>query len=112
MFVVNDYLEIKDINIPHSYLDEFKETFDELLENYRDRLIDVSVIHAFNGVPVHDCDENVQQILSDLGAESMRWREVHQMGLLIRCLERRLTGFYSTTILSIKKLAMKTKPQP
>ena len=24
MFVVNDYLEIKDINIPHSYLDEFK----------------------------------------------------------------------------------------
>ena len=71
MFVVNDYLEIKDINIPHSYLDEFKETFDELLENYRDRLIDVSVIHAFNGVPVHDCDENVQQILSDLGFESM-----------------------------------------
>ena len=71
MFVVNDYLEIKDINIPHSYLDEFKGTFDELLENYRDRLIDVSVIHAFNGVPVHDCDENVQQILSDLGFESM-----------------------------------------
>ena len=42
-----------------------------MLENYRDRLIDVSVIHAFNGVPVHDCDENVQQILSDLGFESM-----------------------------------------
>ncbi|MGB0832820.1 MAG: hypothetical protein ACPGRV_03390, partial [Candidatus Thalassarchaeaceae archaeon] len=39
MFVVNDYLEIKDINIPHSYLDDFKETFAELLENYRDRLI-------------------------------------------------------------------------
>ena len=71
MFVVNDYLEIKDINIPHSYLDEFKDTFDELLENYRDRLVDVSVIHAFNGVPVHDCDENVQQILADLGFESM-----------------------------------------
>ncbi|PDH24950.1 MAG: hypothetical protein CND29_01265 [Marine Group II euryarchaeote MED-G36] len=71
MFVVNDYLEIKDINIPHSYLDEFKVTFNELLENYRDRLVDVSVIHAFNGVPVHDCDENVQQILSDLGFESM-----------------------------------------
>ena len=46
MFVVNDYLEIKDINIPHSYLDEFKDTFDELLNNYRDRLVDVSVLHA------------------------------------------------------------------
>ena len=61
MFVVNDYLEIKDINIPHSYLDDFKETFAELLENYRDRLVDVSVLHAFNGVPVHDCDENIQK---------------------------------------------------
>jgi DNA-binding HxlR family transcriptional regulator len=71
MFVVNDYLEIKDINIPHSYLDDFKETFAELLENYRDRLIDVSVLHAFNGVPVHDCDENIQQILSALGFSSM-----------------------------------------
>ena len=71
MFVVNDYLEIKDINIPHSYLDDFKETFAELLENYRDRLIDVSVLHAFNGVPVHDCDGNIQQILSELGFSSM-----------------------------------------
>ena len=71
MFVVNDYLEIKDINIPHSYLDDFKEAFAELLENYRDRLIDVSVLHAFNGVPVHDCDENIQQILSELGFSSM-----------------------------------------
>jgi len=71
MFVVNDYLEIKDINIPHSYLDDFKETFGELLENYRDRLVDVSVLHAFNGVPVHDCDDNIQQILSELGFSSM-----------------------------------------
>ena len=71
MFVVNDYLEIKDINIPHSYLDDFKKTFGELLENYRDRLVDVSVLHAFNGVPVHDCDENIQKILADLGFSSM-----------------------------------------
>ncbi len=71
MFVVNDYLEIKDINIPHSYLDEFKETFDELLTNYRDRLVDVSVIHAFNSIPVHDCDENIQAILAELGFTSM-----------------------------------------
>ncbi len=71
MFVVNDYLEIKDINIPHSYLDEFKETFSSLLDNYRDRLVDVSVLHAFNGVPVHDCDEDIQQILADLDYSSM-----------------------------------------
>ena len=71
MFVVNDYLEIKDINIPHSYLDDFKNTFEELLENYRDRLVDVSVLHAFNGVPVHDCDENIQNVLSELGFTSM-----------------------------------------
>jgi hypothetical protein len=71
MFVVNDYLEIKDINIPHSYLDEFKETFSDLLDNYRDRLVDVSVLHAFNGVPVHDCDENIQQILVELGFSTM-----------------------------------------
>ena len=38
---------IKDINIPHSYLDEFKVAFSDLLENYRDRLADVSVIYAF-----------------------------------------------------------------
>jgi len=71
MFVVNDYLEIKDINIPHSYLDDFKTTFADLLENYRDRLVDVSVLHAFNGIPVHDCDENIQKILSELGFTSM-----------------------------------------
>ncbi|MGY8703968.1 MAG: hypothetical protein ACKVGY_06500, partial [Candidatus Poseidoniales archaeon] len=71
MFVVNDYLEIKDINIPHSYLDEFKETFSDLLKNYRDRLVDVSVIHAFNGIPVHDCDKNIQDLLADLGFTSM-----------------------------------------
>jgi len=71
MFVVNDYLEIKDINIPHSYLDEFKDTFDELLNNYRDRLVDVSVLHAFNSIPVHDCDENIQKILAELGFTSM-----------------------------------------
>ena len=71
MFVVNDYLEIKDINIPHSYLDEFKEAFSNLLDNYRDRLVDVSVLHAFNGVPVHDCDEDLQQILTELGFSTM-----------------------------------------
>ena len=89
MFVVNDYLEIKDINIPHSYLDEFKVTFNELLENYRDRLVDVSVIHAFNGVPVHDCDENVQQILSDLGFESMGDDERYIRGGVVQPMPRK-----------------------
>ena len=41
------------------------------MENYRDRLVDVSVIHAFNGIPVHDCDDNIQDLLSDLGFTTM-----------------------------------------
>ena len=71
MFVVNGYLEIKDINIPNSYLDDFKVAFSDLLGNYRDRLVDVSVLHAFNGVPVHECNEDIQNVLSDLGFTSM-----------------------------------------
>ena len=71
MFVVNDYLEIKDVHIPLTYLEEFKESFGSMLENYRDRLVDISVLHAFNGVPVHDCDENIQSVLSELGFSSM-----------------------------------------
>jgi hypothetical protein len=71
MFVVNDYLEIKDVHIPLTYLEEFKEAFGTMLENYRDRLVDISVLHAFNGVPVHDCDENIQSVLAELGFASM-----------------------------------------
>lgn len=71
MFVVNDYLEIKDVHVPLSYLEEFKHAFGEMLDNYRDRLVDISVLHAFNGVPVHDCDENIQSVLADLGFSSM-----------------------------------------
>ena len=71
MFVVNDYLEIKDVHIPLTYLEEFKESFGSMLENYRDRLVDISVLHAFNGVPVHDRDENIQSVLSELGFSSM-----------------------------------------
>ena len=71
MFKVNDYLEIKDIHIPHAYLDEFAEIFETLLDNYKDTLVDVSVLHAFNGVPIHDCDENIQAIVEKLGFRSM-----------------------------------------
>ncbi|MEC7706568.1 MAG: hypothetical protein VX723_01255, partial [Candidatus Thermoplasmatota archaeon] len=89
MFVVNDYLEIKDINIPHSYLDEFKDAFSELLENYRDRLVDVSVLHAFNGEPVHDCDDNIQNILSELGFSSMGDGERYIRGGVVEPRSRR-----------------------
>ena len=34
MFKVNDYLEIKDIHIPHAYLDEFAEIFDPIFISY------------------------------------------------------------------------------
>jgi len=71
MYKVNDYLEIKDIHIPHAYLDEFAEIFDVLLENYKDTLVDVAVLHAFNGEPIHDCDENIQSIVERLGFRSM-----------------------------------------
>jgi ATP-dependent Lhr-like helicase len=71
MYKVNDYLEIKDIHIPHAYLDEFVEIFDVLLENYKDVLVDVAVLHAFNGEPIHDCDENIQSIVERLGFKSM-----------------------------------------
>ncbi|MEE2747260.1 MAG: hypothetical protein VX473_02195 [Candidatus Thermoplasmatota archaeon] len=71
MFKVNDYLEIKDIHIPHAYLDEFAEIFEILLDNYKDTLVDVSVLHAFNGEPIHDCDENIQKIVEKLGFRSM-----------------------------------------
>ena len=71
MFKVNDYLEIKDVHIPHAYLDEFAIVFENLLDNYKDTLVDVSVLHAFNGEPIHDCDENIQKIVADLGFRSM-----------------------------------------
>ena len=71
MFKVNDYLEIKDIHMPLAYLDEFAVIFDELLDNYKDTLVDVSVLHAFNGEPIHDCDENIQAIVEKLGFKSM-----------------------------------------
>jgi hypothetical protein len=71
MFKVNDYLEIKDIHIPHAYLDEFADAFDILLDNYKDTLVDVAVLHNFNGEQIHDCDENIQAIVERLGFRSM-----------------------------------------
>ena len=71
MFKVNDYLEIKDIHIPHAYLDEFALEFERMLDNYKDTLVDVSVLHAFNGEPIHDCDENIQAVVERIGFKSM-----------------------------------------
>ena len=41
MFKVNDYLEVKDIQIPAAYLEEFCEAFDVLLNNHAEQLVDV-----------------------------------------------------------------------
>ena len=71
MFKVNDYLEIKDIHIPHAYLDEFATAFETFLENYKDTLVDVAVLHNFNGEPIHDCDENIRNAMERIGFRSM-----------------------------------------
>ncbi len=71
MYKVNDYLEIKDIHIPHAYLDEFCEAFEILLDNYTDTLVDVSVLHNFNGEPIHDCDQNILNAVERIGFRSM-----------------------------------------
>ena len=67
MYKVNDYLEIKDIQVPHAYLDEFGTEFNRLLENFRDQLIDVSVLHNFNGQPIPEAPIEIQKLVEELG---------------------------------------------
>ena len=67
MFKVNDYLEIKDMHIPYSYLDEFCAAFEKLLENHADQLIDVAVLSQFNGIPVKDLDADSRNALEQIG---------------------------------------------
>ena len=83
MFKVNDYLEIKDIHIPHAYLDEFAIIFEELLDNYRDTLVDVAVLHNFNGEQIHDCDKNIQKVVEQLGFKSMGDNERYIRGGIV-----------------------------
>ena len=67
MYKVNDYLEIKDIQVPHAYLDEFGTEFNRLLDNFRDQLIDVSVLHNFNGQIIPLAPPEIQKLVESLG---------------------------------------------
>ena len=119
MFKVNDYLEIKDIHIPHAYLDEFAEIFEVLLDNYKDTLVDVSVLHAFNGEPIHDCDENIQAIVSQLGFRSMGDNQRYIRGGVVDPRPRSLTlralfhhhGLHQDTRLENETLALAQIPE-
>ena len=67
MFKINDYLEIKDMQIPYSYLEEFMDAFEIYLENYKDQLVDIALISNFNGEPIIDCDEIVKKQFERIG---------------------------------------------
>ncbi|MDC0056271.1 DEAD/DEAH box helicase [Deltaproteobacteria bacterium] len=67
MYRVNDYLEVKDLQVPYAYLDEFCTAFEVLLDNWSDQLIDVAVMTAFNGEPVSDLDETSLKVLEGIG---------------------------------------------
>ncbi|MBO57996.1 MAG: hypothetical protein CMA77_03255 [Euryarchaeota archaeon] len=67
MYKVNDYLEIKDIHIPHAYLDEFVEKFDRLLENYRDTLVEISVLTNFNGENITEARKETKDAFARIG---------------------------------------------
>ncbi len=67
MYKVNDYLEIKDINVPYAYLDEFCDSFEMMLDNHKDQLVDVAVISQFNGEPISELDENTTLALQKIG---------------------------------------------
>lgn len=67
MFKVNDYLEIKDIQVPTAYLDEFCSAFDLLLSNHAAQLVDVSVLSNFNGDPITELDDVTRASLEGIG---------------------------------------------
>ena len=67
MFKVNDYLEIKDMHIPYSYLDEFCSAFEKLLDNHSDQLVDVAVLSQFNGIPVTELEDDFRKALENIG---------------------------------------------
>ena len=67
MFKINDYLEIKDMQIPYSYLEDFMDSFEIYLDNYRDQLVDIALISNFNGEPIIDADEIVREQFERIG---------------------------------------------
>ena len=71
MYKVNDYLEIKDIHIPHAFLDEFVEQFERLLENYRDTLVEISVLTNFNGENISEARKETIDAFTRIGFEAI-----------------------------------------
>ncbi len=71
MYKVNDYLEIKDIHIPHAYLDEFVEQFERLLENYRDTLVEISVLTNFNGENISEARPETIDAFTRIGFQAI-----------------------------------------
>ena len=67
MFKINDYLEIKDMHIPYSYLDEFCVACEKLLDNHSDQVVDVAVLSQFNGIPVTELEEDSRTALENIG---------------------------------------------
>ncbi|MGB1623761.1 MAG: hypothetical protein ACPHCZ_03505 [Candidatus Poseidoniaceae archaeon] len=67
MFKVNDYLEVKDIQIPAAYLEEFCEAFDVLLQNHAEQLVDVAVLSGINGQPISEVDQVWRDALGKIG---------------------------------------------
>ena len=67
MFKINDYLEIKDMQIPYSYLEDFIDSFEIYLDNYRDQLVDIALLSNFNGEPIIDADEAVKAQFERIG---------------------------------------------
>ena len=67
MFKINDYLEIKDMQIPYSYLEDFMDSFEIYLDNYRDQLVDIALLSNFNGEPIIDADDIVKKQFERIG---------------------------------------------
>ena len=67
MYKVNDYLEIKDMQIPYAYLEEFGEVFETYLDNYKDQLVDISLLSNFNSEPIMSVEQEIRDIFEGIG---------------------------------------------
>ena len=67
MYRVNDYHEVKDVQIPLAYIEEFCQAFAELLDNYSDQNIDVAVLTQINGLGIEEFDEDMIQMFANIG---------------------------------------------
>jgi len=67
MYRVNDYHEVKDVQIPLAYIEEFCQAFAELLDNYSDQNIDVAVLTQINGLGIDEFDEDLLEMFGKIG---------------------------------------------